>query len=100
VRRTLGLGRKRELSLSRQRGESFSEPEDERGLASIEKDEACTVRKVGFFLTETEGGGEATANSSSRLGSGASAFSLLSTSIESDIRPFAIYINMEMMMDT
>jgi hypothetical protein len=75
-------------------GESFSsEPDDERGLASMEKEETCKARNVGFFLMEAVGGGDATANNSSRLGSDAATFSLSSTSIESEIFPFVIYIN-------
>jgi hypothetical protein len=81
------------LSRLRQSGESFSEPEEERGLESMEKEDACKTRKVGFFLMEAVGGGDATANNSSRLGSEAPAFSLLSTSIESEACPFAIYVN-------
>jgi hypothetical protein len=90
VRLTLGLGRKRELSRLIQRGESFSEPDDERGLASMEKEAACIARNVGFFLVDAVGGGDATANNSSRLGSEILAFSLSSTSIESETWLFAI----------
>src|ERR1700733_8204918 len=88
VRRTLGLGLKREVKRLRQRGVSpISDPDE--GLASIECDGACNARNVGFFLTAMDGGGVATAKSSSRLTSVEFTFSLSSTSIAS---LFAIYV--------
>jgi hypothetical protein len=83
VRRTLGLGRKREVNRFPQRGESISEPDVEWGLASIECEEECSARNVGCLLIATEGGGDAIANNSSRLGSVEVMFSLSSTCMAS-----------------
>ena len=59
--------------------------------ASRESDDACNERIIGFFLTERDGGGEATAKSSSRLASVEFIFSLSSICIASDPSPVAIY---------
>jgi len=85
VLRTLGFGRWRDVNLLKQRGESFSEAEE--GLASMEWEEVCNARIAGSFLTEMEGGGDATANNSSRLASVELTFSLSSMSISLPVCP-------------
>ena len=50
----------------------------------MEWEGTCKARKVGFFLIDVVGGGDATAKSSSRLASVEFMFSLSSMSMESE----------------